>query len=49
VLVTHHLDEGLALATQVAVLRAGRLALRAPRADVDADTFAERYRGLVAA
>lgn len=49
VLVTHHLDEGLALATQVAVLRAGRLALHAPRADVPADGFARAYRELVAA
>lgn len=47
VLVTHHLDEGLALATQVAVLRAGRLVLHAPRAAVDADDFARVYRGLV--
>ncbi len=49
VLVTHHLDEGLALATQVAVLRAGRVALHAPRGAVDADGFARTYRGLVAA
>jgi heme exporter protein A len=49
VLVTHHLDEGLALATQVAVLRAGRLVLHAPRAGVDADDFARTYRALVAA
>jgi heme exporter protein A len=49
VLVTHHLDEGLALATQVAVLRAGRLVLHAPRGDVEADDFARTYRDLVAA
>jgi heme exporter protein A len=48
VLVTHHLDEGLALATQVAVLRAGRLVLHAPRGDVEADDFARTYRDLVA-
>jgi heme exporter protein A len=47
VLVTHHLDEGLALATQVAVLRAGRLALHAPRSAVEADAFARTYRDLV--
>jgi len=49
VLVTHHLDEGLALATQVAVLRAGRLALHAPRAAVAPEAFAREYRALVAA
>ena len=48
VLVTHHLDEGLALATEVAVLRAGRLALHAPRYTVgDAAGFARAYRELV--
>lgn len=48
VLVTHHLDEGLALATQVAVLHAGQLALHAPRAALgDAAGFARLYRDLV--
>lgn len=47
VLVTHHLDEGLALATQVAVLHRGRLAFHQPRAAVDPETFAPRYRDLV--
>jgi heme exporter protein A len=47
VLVTHHLDEGLALASQVAVLRAGRLALHAPRAAVDAADFGRVYRDLM--
>ena len=49
VLVTHHLDEGLALATQVAVLRAGRLVLHQARAEVAAEGFARAYRDLVAA
>lgn len=49
VLVTHHLDEGLALASQVAVLRAGRLALHAPRASLDAADFGRVYRELVTA
>ena len=49
VLVTHQLGEGLALATQVAVLVAGRLAHHAPRAAVDDTAFAGAYRALVAA
>jgi len=48
VLVTHQLGEGLALATQVAVLLAGRLASHAPRAAVDDAAFAGAYRALVA-
>lgn len=48
VLVTHQLGEGLALATQVAVLLAGRLAYHAPRAAVDDAAFAGAYRALVA-
>lgn len=49
VLVTHQLGEGLALATQVAVLLDGRLAHHAPRAAVDDAAFAGAYRALVAA
>ncbi|HEY0777319.1 MAG TPA: ABC transporter ATP-binding protein [Gemmatirosa sp.] len=49
VLVTHQLGEGLALATQVAVLVAGRLAHHAPRAAVDDAAFADAYRALVTA
>jgi heme ABC exporter ATP-binding subunit CcmA len=46
VLVTHHLDEGLALATHVAVMRRGRL-LRYERRDaVDAAAYAAAYREL---
>lgn len=48
VLVTHQLAEGLALATQVAVLVGGRLAYREPRAGVDDRAFAGAYRALVA-
>ena len=49
VLVTHQLGEGLALATQVAVLMAGRLAHHAPRAAVDDAAFADAYRALATA
>ncbi len=49
VLVTHQLGEGLALATQVAVLVAGRLAHHAPRAAVDDAAFVDAYRALAAA
>ena len=44
VLVTHNLQEGLALATQVAVMRAGRLVREARRAGLDAERFAADYR-----
>ena len=49
VLVTHHLGEGLTLATRVAVMRAGRLVLERPRAAVDDAAFAAEYRDLVTA
>jgi heme exporter protein A len=49
VLVTHHLGEGLALGTRVAVMRAGRLVLERSRADVDDAAFAAEYRDLVTA
>lgn len=48
VVVTHHLQEGLALATDVAVMRGGRFVHRAPRAEVDPAAFAATYRELVA-
>jgi heme exporter protein A len=49
VLVTHHLTEGLSLGTQIAVMRAGRLVLERPRAEVDDAAFADEYRALVSA
>ncbi len=49
VLVTHHLGEGLALGTRVAVMRAGRVVLERARADVDDAAFAAEYRDLVTA
>ncbi len=48
VLVTHQLGEGLALATQVAVLVDGRTAYHSPRPAVDDADFAAAYRALVA-
>ncbi|NUQ20535.1 MAG: heme ABC exporter ATP-binding protein CcmA [Gemmatimonadaceae bacterium] len=48
-LVTHDVREGLALATQVAVMRRGAIVLREPRlASGEPDGFVQRYRALVA-
>ncbi len=47
VLVTHQLDEGLALATQTAVLLAGRFAAYETAAIRDPAAFAARYRAMV--
>jgi heme exporter protein A len=47
VLVTHNLSEGLALATQVAIMRAGRFLRCDDRASLDAGGFASTYRELV--
>ena len=44
VLVTHNLQEGLALATQVAVMRGGRFVREAARAGLDPERFAADYR-----
>lgn len=49
VLVTHHLGEGLALATRVAVMRAGRLVREAMRGEVEPQAFAAEYRELARA
>ena len=48
-LVTHNLGEGLALATQAAIMRRGRLVRHEPRAAVDASSYASEYRELVTA
>ena len=46
---THDVREGLALATHVAVMRRGALALHEPRiASGEPDAFMQRYRALVA-
>ncbi len=47
VLVTHHLDEGLAIATHVTVMRAGRFVLHARRDAIDPASFASEYRAAV--
>ncbi|HEX8848227.1 MAG TPA: heme ABC exporter ATP-binding protein CcmA [Gemmatimonadaceae bacterium] len=48
-LVTHDVREGLALATQVAVMRRGTIVLREPRlASGEPEAFVQRYRALVA-
>ena len=44
VIVTHNVHEGLALATQAAVMRAGRFVREARRSDIDAAGFAAEYR-----
>jgi heme exporter protein A len=49
VLVTHHLDEGLAIATDVAVMRAGRFAGCVRRDTIDPASFAIEYRAAVGA
>ena len=49
VLVTHNLDEGLALATHAAVMQRGRFARYERRADVDSIGYASEYRELVTA
>ncbi|MHB1223299.1 MAG: heme ABC exporter ATP-binding protein CcmA [Gemmatimonadaceae bacterium] len=48
VLVTHNLAEGLALATQAAVMRAGRLVREDSRETIDVSRYASDYRELVA-
>jgi heme exporter protein A len=46
-LVTHHLEEGLALATQVAIMRAGRFVRCESRQAIDAAAYAGAYRDLL--
>lgn len=47
VLVTHNLEEGLALATHAAIMTAGTFARHEPRASLDARAYADTYRALV--
>jgi ABC-type multidrug transport system ATPase subunit len=49
VLVTHNIDEGLALATHAAVMNRGKLVRSEPRPSIDESKFAAEYRELVAA
>ncbi|MES2178975.1 MAG: heme ABC exporter ATP-binding protein CcmA [Gemmatimonadota bacterium] len=46
VVVTHNLNEGLALATHTAIMRRGRFVRYESRADVDATSYASAYREL---
>jgi heme exporter protein A len=47
ILVTHNIDEGLALATSVAILNEGRFVSHDQRAGIDPVTYAARYRALL--
>jgi heme exporter protein A len=47
VLVTHHLSEGLALATHTAIMRDGRFVQHGARGDVAVEAFREAYREAV--
>lgn len=48
-LVTHNLDEGLALSTHAAIMHRGRIVRLEPRTNVEPSTFAVEYHDLVAA
>jgi heme exporter protein A len=47
VLVTHNVDEGLALATQAAIMNRGRIVSMENTTSMDKSTFGNRYRDLV--
>ncbi len=49
VMVTHNLAEGLAVATQVAIMREGRFARYEPRSTIDPRVYAAHYREVVTA
>lgn len=49
ILVTHNIDEGLSLATWVAMLNEGRFVSYDRRIDVDPVTYAARYRAVLCA
>jgi len=49
ILVTHHLQEGLAVATHVAVMRSGRFVRYESREAIEGDAYAEGYLELAAA
>ncbi|MEY4609293.1 MAG: hypothetical protein RL625_1510 [Gemmatimonadota bacterium] len=48
VVVTHHLHEGLALATHAAIMQAGRFTRYEPAEGLDPSAYASTYRALVA-
>jgi heme exporter protein A len=47
VLVTHHLGEGLAIATHTAIMRDGRFALHEPRGTVELEAYRDAYREVI--
>jgi heme exporter protein A len=47
VLVTHHLSEGLALATHTAIMREGQFVRYETRGDVSVETYRDSYRDVV--
>jgi len=47
VLVTHHLSEGLALATHTAIMRDGQFVQHGPRGNVAVDAYRDAYREVV--
>jgi ABC-type sugar transport system ATPase subunit len=47
ILVTHHLGEGLAIATHTAIMRDGRFVKHEPRGTVDFETYRDAYRDAV--
>lgn len=47
VLVTHNIEEGLALATSVAILNEGRFVSYDARSDIEPITYAARYRAIL--
>jgi heme exporter protein A len=48
VLVTHHLGEGLAIATHTAIMRDGRFVKHEPRGNVELDAYRDVYREAIA-
>jgi heme exporter protein A len=48
ILVTHHLGEGLALATHTAIMRDGRFVRHEPRGTLELDAYRDAYREAVA-
>ena len=48
VLVTHHLGEGLAIATHTAIMRDGRFVKHEPRGTVELDAYRDAYREVIA-
>jgi heme exporter protein A len=47
VLVTHHLGEGLAIATHTAIMRDGRFVTHEPRGTVELDSYRDAYRAAI--